>query len=377
MRRREFLQITAAGAGLMLYQGLSLADSKKSAADLSGGSEDYFIKPARFYKKLEGDIIECGLCPRECRVDKGERGYCGVRENRNGEYYTLVYSRACAANIDPIEKKPFFHYLPGSTAFSIATAGCNMNCKFCQNWNISQAKPENVNSIKLTPTDCVKYAKANNCRSIAYTYSEPTVFYEYMSDCALEGQSANVRSVVVSNGFIQKEPLERLLPLVNAYKIDLKAITPQYYSDICKGDLYRILDTLLTIKADGKWLEIVYLMVSNLNDGKEDLNKLADWIVANLGPDVPIHFSRFHPEYLLKNLPMTPLESLERAYNICRDKGIRYVYIGNVYGHKNESTYCHNCNKTLIKRKGLQVVENLLDKGRCPYCQSLIPGIWN
>ncbi len=377
MRRRQFLQITAAGAGLMLCPGFSTADNKKSPVDPSKQSKEYFVKPARFYQKLGGGVIECHLCPRECRVEKGERGYCGVRENRDGEYFTLVHSRVCAANVDPIEKKPFFHYLPGSTAFSIATAGCNINCKFCQNWNISQAKPEELNNIKLTPDECVSFAKNNNCKSIAYTYSEPTVFYEYMSDCANAGKAAGVRSVVVSNGYIQKEPIEALLPLVDAYKIDLKAITQQYYNDICGGELNRILDTLLTIKSDGKWLEIVYLMVPSLNDSKDDLTKLADWIMTNLGSDVPIHFTRFHPEYLLKNLPMTPLESLERAFNICREKGINYVYIGNVYGHQGESTYCHNCNNILIKRQGLQVVKNVLDKGKCPYCQSLIPGIWN
>jgi pyruvate formate lyase activating enzyme len=361
----------------MLCPGFSLADHKQPTIDPGKQSPEYFVKPARFFQKLGDGVIECHLCPRECRVEKSERGYCGVRENRDGEYFTLVHSRVCATNVDPIEKKPFFHYLPGSTAFSIATAGCNINCKFCQNWNISQAKPEELNNIKLTPDDCVSLAKNNNCKSIAYTYSEPTVFYEYMSDCASAGKAAGVRSVVVSNGYIQKEPVKALLPLVDAYKIDLKAITQKYYNDICRGELNRVLDTLLTIKSDGKWLEIVYLMVPSLNDSKDDLTKLADWIMANLGSDVPIHFTRFHPEYLLKNLPMTPLESLERAYDICREKGIRYVYIGNVYGHPSESTYCHNCNKILIKRQGLQVVENVLEKGKCPYCQNQIPGIWN
>jgi pyruvate formate lyase activating enzyme len=376
LRRRHFIQITAAGAGLMLCPRITFSDDK-APADSNKSSADYFVQPARFYNKLPDSVVECQICPRQCRVEKGERGYCGVRENRNGDYYTMVHSRVCATNIDPIEKKPFFHYLPGSTAFSIATAGCNLNCKFCQNWSISQSRPEDVNNIKLTPADCANYAKTNKCPSIAYTYSEPTVFYEYMSDCAAEGKRAGIRSVVVSNGFIQKEPLETLLPLVDAYKIDLKAFSDQYYRDICKGELSRILDTLVNIKSKGKWLEIVYLTVPSLNDNKEDLSKLADWLLPNLGPDVPIHFTRFHPDYLLKNLPMTPLESLERAYKICRDKGLHYVYIGNVYGHANESTYCHNCQKLLIKRQGLQIAENVLDKGKCPFCKNLIPGIWN
>jgi pyruvate formate lyase activating enzyme len=377
LRRRHFIQITAAGAGLMLCPGISLAAEDNQPAVIENSSDNFFIKPARFYNKLADGVVECQICPRQCRVEKGERGYCGVRENRDGEYFTMVHSRACAANVDPIEKKPFFHVLPGSMAFSIATAGCNLNCKFCQNWNISQSRPEDVNNIKLTPADCANYAINNKCRSIAYTYSEPTVFYEYMSDCASAGKSADLRSVVVSNGFIRKDPLESLLPLVDAYKIDLKAITEKYYRDVCKGDLNRILDSLINIKSSGKWLEIVYLTVPGLNDSKAEFQKLADWLLPNLGSDVPIHFTRFHPEYLLKNLPMTPLESLELAHNICREKGLRYVYIGNVYGHDAENTYCHNCNKLLIKRQGLQVAQNVLDNGKCPFCQNQIPGIWN
>jgi pyruvate formate lyase activating enzyme len=324
LRRRQFIQLTAAGAGLMLYPGISLSENKPLAVTEKTTAE-YYVQPARFYNKLGGGVIQCQICPRECMVDKGDRGYCGVRENRNGEYFTLVHSRACAANVDPIEKKPFFHFLPGTTAFSIATAGCNLNCKFCQNWNISQSRPEDVNNIKLTPVDCVNYAHDNNCPSIAFTYNEPTVFYEYMSDCAFAGKNAGVRSVVVSNGFIRKEPLETLLPSINAYKIDLKSIRDQYYRDICKGELNKVLDTLGNIKANGKWLEIVYLTVTGLNDSKEDFQELAKWLINNLGPDVPIHFTRFHPDYLLKNLPMTPLESLERAYNICKEKGLHYV----------------------------------------------------
>jgi pyruvate formate lyase activating enzyme len=377
LRRRNFIQITAAGAGLILCPRRLLADEKNASAISAKTGANDSLFPARYYEKLPDGVIKCHLCPRQCRVSDKERGYCGVRENRGGDYYTLVHSKACAANIDPIEKKPFFHYLPGSLAFSIATGGCNLNCKFCQNWNISQARPEDLSSFKLTPTDCVNYAKNNKCDSIAYTYSEPTVFYEYMSDCAAAGKTAGVRSVVVSNGFIQKEPIEALLPLVDAYKIDLKSFSDKYYRDICRGELNPILDTLVRIKSLGKWLEIVYLMVPSLNDSREDLIKLSDWLLANLGPDVPIHFTRFHPEYLLKNLPITPLESLEQAYNIAREKGLRYVYIGNVYGHASESTYCHNCNKVLIKRHGLQIAENLLEKGQCPYCQSQIPGIWS
>jgi pyruvate formate lyase activating enzyme len=369
--------MAAAGTGLSVCPKFLFAQDREAAPASGDLAPDEFQRQARFYNKLNDGIIECQLCPRKCRVSDLERGYCGVRENKAGEYYTLVYSRACSANIDPIEKKPFFHFLPGSLAFSIATAGCNLNCKFCQNWNISQFRPEDVASFKLTPTDCAAYATKGECSSIAYTYSEPTVFYEYMSDCAAAGKNAGIRSVVVSAGFIQKEPLEALLPLVDAIKIDLKSFSDKYYHDICRGELTPVLETLVRIKSSGKWLEIVYLMVPGLNDSPDEITALSKWLLANLGPDVPIHFTRFHPEYLLKNLPTTPLESLEQAYRIAKNEGLHYIYIGNVYGHEKESTYCPDCGKVLIKRQGFLITANAIDRGKCPYCQNPIPGIWN
>jgi pyruvate formate lyase activating enzyme len=336
---------------------------------------DYY--PARYYTKLEHGIVECILCPRRCRVSDLERGYCGVRENRGGEYYTLVYGKVCSANIDPIEKKPFFHFLPGTTAFSIATAGCNLNCKFCQNWSISQFRPEDVRHHNLSPQECAEIARANDCISIAYTYSEPTIFFEYMVDCAKQAREQNVRSTVVTAGYIEKEPLLELISQVDAIKIDLKAFTESYYKDICNGKLKPTLDTLVTIKESGLWLEIVYLMLPGLNDSEKEISELCDWLMTFLGPDVPIHFTRFHPSYLLKNLPITPLESLERAHRIAGDKGIHYPYIGNVYGHDAENTYCHNCGKLLIGRRGFQITANNLNKGKCPSCQQIIPGVWS
>jgi pyruvate formate lyase activating enzyme len=376
MRRREFMQTAAVGAGLLMCPRVVFSESQTLPENAKTTSDDY-RRPARFYTKLENDIVECQLCPRKCRVSDLERGYCGVRENIGGEYHTLVHSRVCSANIDPIEKKPFFHFLPGTLAFSVATAGCNLNCKFCQNWSISQFRPEDVASFKLTPEDCVLSARKNECVSLAYTYSEPTIFYEYMSDCAAAGRKSGLRSVVVSAGYIQKEPLGQLLPLVDAIKIDLKAFDDRYYRDICRGELKPVLETLVKIKESGKWLEIVYLMVPSLNDKKEDIAALSIWIKNNLGPDVPIHFTRFHPMYLLQNLPITPLGSLEQAYNISREKGLNYVYIGNVNGHDKEKTYCHSCGKLLIDRQGFEISVNVIKLGRCPYCENLIPGIWS
>jgi len=375
LQRRQFIKTTAIGAGLAMCPKIALSESGGSSANQSKELEGYH--PARYYKKLNGGIVECYLCPRKCKVSDLERGYCGVRENVGGEYYTLVHSKVCSANIDPIEKKPFFHFLPGTSAFSIATAGCNMNCKFCQNWSISQFRPEDVNHFELTPDECAVYAKSNRCSSIAYTYSEPVIFYEYMADCAISGRKSGVRSVVVTAGYIEKEPLIDLIPLVDAIKIDLKAFSESYYRDICSSELKPTLDTLITIKSSGVWMEIVYLMLPGLNDSKEEITGLCDWLIDNIGPDVPIHFTRFHPAYLLQNLPATPLESLERAYDIAEQKGLYYPYIGNVYGHKAENTNCHNCGKLLIGRQGFQITANNLKQGKCPNCQTEIPGVWD
>ncbi len=374
MQRRCFIQSTVAGAGLLLLPDFVQSSEERAAAAAKPRPEFYY--PARFYAKLENGIIECRLCPRRCRVSDLERGYCGVRENIGGEYFTCVYSRVCSANTDPIEKKPFFHYLPGTFAFSVATAGCNLNCRFCQNWSISQFRPEDIPAMKISPSQCVKQAKESGCVSIAYTYSEPTVFYEYMFDCAGEGKKAGVKSVLVSAGFIEKEPLAALLDVVDAVKIDLKSFSDDYYRRICNGRLQPVLDTLQTIKARGVWLEIVYLVVPGLNDSDKEFIELSKWLFANLGPDVPIHFTRFHPAYLMNNIPMTPQSTLERATAIARSEGIHYPYIGNVFGHREESTYCHKCGRRLIHRLGFQVAENQIRNGRCPDCRIEIPGIW-
>lgn len=333
--------------------------------------------PAQFYKKLEAREVECELCPRKCLVGDRERGYCGVRENHDGEYYTLAYGRPCSANIDPIEKKPLFHFLPGSFAFSIATAGCNLNCKFCQNWQISQFRPEQIKSMDLSPEEVAGQAAKYDCRSIAYTYSEPTVFYEYMKDSAIAGNERKVNSVMISAGYLERKPLEELLPHLAAVKIDLKAFTEKYYDEICNGKLKPVLDTLLILKESGIWFEIVYLMLPTLNDSPSEIRELCRWIISELGPDVPVHFTRFHPDYLLTNLPATPIKSLEIAHEIAGETGLNFPYIGNVYGHSAENTRCPGCNKTVIQRRGFMIEDMSLDNGACRHCGRVIPGVWS
>ncbi len=373
MKRRRFLQTAAAGGGLALGPGLAPA-----LINLHAFGQDASLShvEARYYKKLPDREIECGLCPRKCRLGDKERGYCGVRENDGGTYYSLVYGKVCALNVDPIEKKPFFHVLPGTKALSLAAAGCNVNCKFCQNWEISQARPEQVRAIDLPPDKAAETAVRYKCPTIAYTYSEPTVYFEYMADTAVEARRRGVRSVVVSGGHINPEPLEDLTKKVAAIKIDLKAFRPEFYKEYVRGDLQPVLDNLVLIKKSGVWLEIVYLVIPTLNDSVDDIRRMARWLAGAVGPDVPLHFTRFSPMYLLKNLPPTPVATLEAVRRAAREEGLRFVYIGNVPGHEAENTLCPKCSTLLIKRFGFQIQQNTLKEGACPNCRTAIPGLW-
>jgi len=342
----------------------------------AAATDSQFTVEARFYEKLAYKKIKCKLCPRECVIDDRERGYCGVRENRGGTYYSLVYSRICAAHVDPIEKKPLFHFLPGSMAFSVATAGCNVNCKMCQNWDISQSRPEQVNANYLPPKDAAALARQYQCPTIAYTYSEPVVFCEYVLDAAQAGRAAGVKSVVISGGYIQEDPLKQLCRHVDAIKVDLKAYSEKFYKEVVNGELKPVLNAIVTIRKQGVWNEIVYLVIPTLNDSDQEFQALARWVKTELGPDVPLHFSRFHPDYLLKNLPPTPLPTLERAKAICDAEGLHYVYLGNVPGHPAESTWCPKCRRAVVERAGFTVKAMHLTRGKCQFCQQAIPGVW-
>lgn len=386
--RREFIKsFIGAGlcAGLLSSDGIrkeseSQALSIIPASTGTPSTEDnhiFFIKEAMFYEKLAEKEIKCHLCPKECVIGDRERGWCGVRENREGVYYTLVYGNPCSMNNDPIEKKPFFHFMPGTRSFSIATAGCNMSCKFCQNWEISQSRPEETQNYQLPPADAVAVAKENNSKSIAYTYSEPTVFYEYMLDTAKLGRKAGLKNVVVSAGYIKPEPMKLLCEHVDAVKIDLKSMREKFYYDICKAELKPVLETLKVLRDSGIWYEIVYLVVTSLNDSDAELKDTARWIYDNLGPDVPLHFSRFYPMYQLRNLPPTDNQKLRNARNMAMDIGLKYVYIGNVAGDDGESTFCPKCKKLIIKRERYFIRQNNIVKGKCKWCGEKIPGFWS
>lgn len=368
--RRHF--ISAITSGVL---GLPLLLNKGVLKAFSTPDKPY-TKEASYYQKLDQNLVKCLLCPNECIISSGQRGHCGVRENQKGVLKTLIYGRLCSLNNDPIEKKPLFHFLPGTNAISVATAGCNVNCKFCQNWNISQARPEEIRHRYVPPAELVELTEKYNSPTIAYTYNEPTVFYEYVYDTAALGRKKGIKSVHISNGYINKEPLQKLCQVVDAIKVDFKAYSKEFYRRIVNGRLQPVLDTLVEIKKQGVWLEMVYLVIPTHNDDAESIKAMCQWITKHLGKDVPIHFTRFHPQYLMKNLPSTPIKTLEMAHDIARESGVQYVYIGNVPSHRAENTFCHNCGEQLIQRQGFITRQNHIIDGKCQYCQTAIPGIW-
>jgi pyruvate formate lyase activating enzyme len=374
MNRREFLAVPLCmAAGTMVAPGLL---GKKLA--IAAENDERFMREAAFYKKLPGGSIECLLCPRHCKVSDQETGWCGVRSNNKGTYRTQVFGRVVSLAIDPIEKKPLFHYHPGVEALSLATAGCNFECQFCQNWEISQFRPEQVLARfgYLSPESLVDLAKQKGSRAMALTYSEPVVFFEYSLAIAKAGKAAGVPVVIITNGYIETEPLDQLLAVLGAVKVDFKAYSEDFYTKVCRGTLAPVLKTLKRVHEKGIWLEMVHLTIPTLNDQVDQHKALCDWVLANLGPDVPLHFTRFHPTYKLKNLPPTPPSTLERAYQIAKKAGLHYPYVGNLPGHEGENTYCHHCGKLIIQRTGFTVVENKLNAGKCYSCGKSIPGVW-
>jgi pyruvate formate lyase activating enzyme len=371
--RRNFLKTSAILCAAPLVKPLeSIAEN----IDMYPQKKEFTVE-AKYYDKLPNKKIQCKLCPKQCTIDDLERGYCGVRENRNGTYYTLVHSQLCSYHIDPIEKKPFFHFLPDTNAFSFATVGCNVECKFCQNWQISQIRPEQTKNYFMTPSDIAIAASTNDCKSIAYTYTEPVIFYEYMYDTILAGKKKDIKSVMISNGYINPEPLKKLCEIIDGIKVDLKAITESFYKNYVNGELKPVLNSLEMIKKTKVWLEIVYLVIPTLNDKEDEFKQLAKWIKTNLGLDVPIHFTRFYPQYKLQNLPPTPIDTLEMAKKIADSEGHHYVYVGNVPGNPGENTYCPNCKNKVIERIGYSIRNVKIKNSRCEHCGGYIPGVWN
>jgi len=320
--------------------------------------------------------IRCTICPKGCELGSGETGDCRVRQNIDGIIRCTTYAKPCAISIDPVEKKPLYHFLPGSPILSIATAGCNLHCKQCQNWQISQDGKATIGRPDVFPVTVAGMAQEHACPSIAYTYTEPLVSYEYTFDCCREARQAGIKNVLVTAAFINPEPLRRLCRYVDAANVDLKSFSDTFYREICDARLKPVLKALKIMKECGVMLEITNLLIPTLNDSKEETVQLCDWIAANLGEETPLHFSRFYPQNQLKHLPQTPIETILGARQIGLDRGLKHVYVGNISDREGEMTRCPKCRAPLIERQGYHVVSNRMEKGHCSECQTLINGVW-
>ena len=334
------------------------------------------MKEAMFYVREADDHVRCGLCRFRCLISDGARGICAVRENRGGILYSLVYGKLCAEHVDPVEKKPLFHVMPGSTSYSIATVGCNFHCRHCQNYSISQvSRSAPIRGSEQTPQEIVQKAINNGCSSISYTYTEPTIFFEFAYDIARLAKAAGLRNIFVTNGYISKEALATIAPFLDAANIDLKGFTEGFYHEIVHARLSEVLDSIIEYRKQGIWIEITTLIIPGLNDFDSELEGIANFIASNLGVDTPWHVSQFYPTYILTDRPRTPVETLRKARDIGKAAGLRYVYEGNVPGEGGENTRCPSCSALLIQRDGFQIESNRIISGACPDCGCLVAGI--
>jgi len=416
LTRRQILKLGAGGAcsvtvGAGLLESLRNFIERETPADIFRGDaprddlwalwqQRGWAKEGRHYLKL-GRNVQCKICPNNCILEPGDRSHCRNRINRNGTLYTLAYANPCSMHIDPVEKKPLYHFHPGSRSFSLATAGCVLRCLNCQNWEISQKKPEetkdargpefrlgpaNANTfyggdiarISLFPDDLAALAKTAGCLSISYTYSEPIAYYEYTEDSCKSARALGVKNILVTGGSIEEPPLRDLARNVDAAHVDLKGFDDAIYRKLNSGKLQTILNTITTLKKLGVWIEIINLIVPTYTDDLAAIRRMCDWLAANAGADTPLHFSRFHPQHKLTHLPPTPVETLLRARDIARAAGLRYVYVGNVAGVRDiATTFCPGCKQPVIERDIFAVTVNKLADGKCPACQTKIAGVWN
>ncbi len=380
MKKREFLKTGILGcAGL--YCGLpkvsGIHNGPSAHSPVFSSDEPWKWSKEASYYVVTPRGARCTLCPNDCTLKEGETGDCRNRIVVDGKLYTIAYGNPCAVHIDPVEKKPLYHFLPTSKALSVATAGCNMACLNCQNWSISQSSPKETRNYDLMPDALVKKALDNKCSSIAYTYGEPVVFYEYMIDSAKIAHKKGIRNIMVSNGYINEKPLRELSRYIDAVNIDLKSFSNSIYLKLNAGELQPVLDTLLTLKEEKVWIEITNLVIPGWTDDFDMIKKMCTWIYNNDLHNYPLHFSRFHPQYKLTRLPATPVSTLIKAREIALEAGLKYVYIGNVPGTGAENTYCPKCGKIVIERKGFKVLKtNLSDTNCCAHCGEPIAGVW-
>ena len=384
MTRKAFLKTLALGLPGILWGGAALAGTQSPCRGTIQGKVFKGDAPSSPWKwsieafdyTSDGRRVQCGVCPNRCILEPGDRSVCRSRVNIDGKLYSLAYGNPCAVHIDPIEKKPLYHFLPGTPVFSISTTGCNLRCLNCQNWEISQRRPEDVRHGELFPEEVVRSAAKEGSLSIAYTYAEAVTYYEYMLDTARLAAQAGIRNVLVSNGYINRGPLLRLAEYLDGANINLKSFEDRIYRCLNGGTLRPVLRTLKTLHEQGVWFEITTLVVPTYVDDPEMIRRMCAWILKELGPDHPLHFTRFHPDYRLTRLPPTPVETLERFSRIAINEGIHYVYVGNVPGHKGGHTYCHQCGRLLIERRGYVIGQFHIRHGRCEFCGAAIPGRW-
>ncbi len=368
--KRDFIKKCLALSAGMILPG------KSNNAEAQPGGRGIYKREAMFQEETARGIL-CRICPNECVLKEGELSECNNRKVYKSKLYTLAYGNPCSVNVDPMEKKPFYHFLPGTRAFSIATAGCNLVCLNCQNWTISQTSPDKTRNFDLPPEKVVEECIKNKCDSIAYTYSEPTTFYEYVFETAVLAKKAGIKNILKSNGYVNQEPLKKLCSVTDAANIDLKGFSESIYLKLAGGKLQPVLESLKTYKDEGVWLEITNLVIPTWTDNMVEIREMCKWLTDNGFSKTPIHFSRFYPTYKLEQLPPTPVATLDKAARIATEEGMVFVYTGNVPGHELSDTTCPSCKKKLIVRQGYRIAQNNLNKGRCSYCGAIIDGIWN
>jgi pyruvate formate lyase activating enzyme len=368
LSKREFLK-----NGLICTGGLLCAGNIRA---LASSDELWEWSRESYFYTVTPRGVKCGVCPNACTLRPGETSQCHNRVNYNNKLFSIAYGNPCAAHIDPIEKKPLLHFLPKTTAYSIATAGCNFACLNCQNWDISQASPKETKNMDLMPEKVVSECIRNNCTSIAYTYSEPISFYEYVFDTAKLAHESRINNVFISNGYINAEPLTKLAPYLDAANINLKSFSNDIYLKLNGGTLQPVLDTLKLLKEKKVWLEITNLIVPSWTDDYEMIKKMCDWLVSNGFSDQPLHFNRFFPMYKLTQLPATPINTLLKAKKIADEAGCNYVYMGNVPEIGSENTICPKCKKVIVERKGYSILQQNLKDNKCSFCGTPINGVW-
>jgi len=371
LSKRDFLKKSLAlSAGLICLPGRSVFSGISS-------EEQVINKKIAMFQEETARGIMCRICPNECVLKEGELSKCNNRIVHDSKLYTMAFGDPCTVNVDPVEKKPLYHFLPGSKAFSIATAGCNLVCLNCQNWTISQTSPDKTRNLDMMPDLVIEECVKNGCSSIAYTYSEPVTFYEYVFETATIARKSGIKNIFKSNGYINTEPLKKICSVIDAANIDLKAFSESTYLKLTGGKLQPVLDSLRTFKDMGVWLEITNLVVPDWTDNLDDIGKMCKWLSENGFKNTPLHFSRFYPLHKLEQLPPTPVEILNSAYRIATGEGLKYVYTGNAPGNEISDTKCPSCNTTLLVRQGYRIAANNITEGKCSKCGTKIDGVWN